>query len=78
MKQKILHISTMGNDLRSSVDGISAEDGELIKMDKEIGFSKDMWVPFYKTVMHAIGDGWRLMSPPIKIDTNYYDWWLEK
>lgn len=87
MKQKILTLTTLRNSIRCEVDGQSEEDGDLIKMDKDIGLSGSPKVPFYKTPMHAIGDGWRLMAPPVHIE-NYamsdngplkaYEWWLEK
>ncbi len=31
----------------------------------------------YKTVLHALGDGWRLLSAPIKVD-DQYEYWLVK
>lgn len=64
MAYKILSMSTNGRGLRSSTEGISAEDGDLIKSDKEIGYSDSMRVTFYKTPMHAIADGWKLLAPP--------------
>jgi hypothetical protein len=33
----------------------------------------------YDTVMHAIGDGWRLLGPPSSKEEGIYNiWWLEK
>lgn len=37
----------------------------------------------YQTPLHALGDGWRLMSPPVLIPDYAlgkpaYQWWFEK
>jgi hypothetical protein len=77
MAQKILHLTTDGSGLRSKVEGWSAEDGDLIEMNKEIGLSDGMKTPFYSTVMHAIADGWKLLAPPVK-SGNWYEWYLVK
>jgi hypothetical protein len=78
--QKILNCTTKGNSLRSDIDGIGAEDGDLIDTSKEIGLSSCMRVTFYKTVMHAIADGWKLLGAPMPNTewAGYYDWWLVK
>lgn len=37
--------------------------------------------PYYPTVLHAIGDGWKLLAPPQRYleNLNYmYEWWLVK
>jgi len=83
MKQKILNLVTLDQSLRSKVDSWDAEDGELIDLNKEIGLSRSLSVPYYQTPMHAIGDGWRLIAPPVFIknyinDINAYEWWFEK
>ena len=87
MKQKILVLVTLECGLRSKVDALDCEDGEMIQVWKEIGLSdspKGLW---YKTVMHAIGSGWRLMGPPVHIaeyavgdegPISAYRWWLEQ
>ncbi len=83
MKQKIITLTTLRNSLRCEVDGMSSEDGDLIRLDKEIGLSGSPHYPFYQTPMHAIGDGWRLMAPPVFIkdyakDIDAWEWWLER
>jgi hypothetical protein len=51
-------------------------------------------VPFYPTVLHALGDGWKLLAPPIEFEEDRfkedehgnevkykltcYEWWLVK
>lgn len=85
-KQKLLIMSTERESLRSDVCGWGGEDGDLINHDKPIGLSGSPHFPTYKTPMNAIGDGWRLMQPPIKnyshstdgIDFYEYEWWFEK
>ena len=79
-KQKILRMATLDQSLRASVDSWDGEDGELIK---EIGLSSSPRFPFYQTPMHAIGDGWRLIAPPVLIkgycnNIDAYEWWFEK
>ena len=82
-KQKLLTLVTLSNHVRAKIDSLDAEDGELVKMNKEVGLSGCPHVPFYPTVLHAIGDGWRLMAPPQFIaeyvkNTPAWEWWLEK
>lgn len=96
-KQKLLILNTLRNSLRAEVDGWGGDDGNNIHLDKPIGLSmslenRDMRIggrwEFYPTVMHAIGDGWRLMGPPVTVDNfckdeygiimKAYEWWLEK
>ncbi|RJQ26699.1 hypothetical protein C4577_02825 [Candidatus Parcubacteria bacterium] len=80
-KQKILTMSTCGYSLRSCAESWGAEDGNLIDLTKEIGYSLKLRTPLYKTPMHAIADGWRLMVPPKENGngvTIYYEWWFEK
>lgn len=89
--QKILTMQTNSSSLRSSCDGWSAEDGDVIRTDREIGLSPDYHgFHCFKTPMHAIADGWKLLSPPVmesdaELDyygavTKYavYQWWFVK
>ena len=32
----------------------------------------------YPTVLHALSDGWKLLSPPVKYSDSEYEWWLTK
>lgn len=81
--QKILILLTTGPTLRSSVEGSTCEDGDLIDTTKDIGFSRSPNYPNYPSVMHAIADGWRLLGPPIRHtdsgkEWDEHEWWLEK
>lgn len=82
--QKILHMMTSGSTLRATAEGWTAEDGDMIRPDKPIGLSPSpggQWY-CYKTPMHAIADGWRLMGPPTHetwpSGNVYYYWWFER
>lgn len=81
--QKIMIMTTLKPDMRATVDSWGMEDGDLIYMEEEIGFSKSPSFRCWPTVLHAIGDGWKLMAPPVK-DEHYsaksagYHWWLTK
>src|SRR6187402_2793475 len=84
IKQKILKILTSRRSLRADAYGWNAEDGEVIQQEKHIGLS-DGFRGFccYDCPMKAIGDGWRLMAPPITLPAyingqDYYEWWFEK
>lgn len=84
MKQKILILVTTEKNLRDKVLSWDAEDGDMIDLDKEIGLSgSPSGSTFqYKTVMHAVASGWRLIGPPKRANkTEWHDaweWWLEK
>jgi hypothetical protein len=78
--QKILHFMTKTSSLRSSADGWSAEDGDVINVDKVIGLSPG-YKGFccYETPMHAIADGWKLLAPPSNLEySDFYEWWFVK
>lgn len=81
-RQKILILVTERRSLRADVLGFSGEDGNLIKFDEPIGMSHTLKdYGNFPTPMHAIGDGWRLMGPPIPTPyqlISHYEWWLEK
>jgi hypothetical protein len=77
MKQKILTMSTTKPTLRSAVDGWSIEDGNMVEPNKPIGLSGSPNCPGYFTPLHAIGDGWRLLGPPV-FEGNLWTWWFEK
>jgi hypothetical protein len=82
--QKILSMITDTPSLRSLADSWDAEDGDLIRLDKEIGYSLG-YKGFYchQTPMHAIGSGWKLLAPPTTIKNyvegvDYYQWYFVK
>ena len=89
--QKILIMQTEQPRLRSENIGFSAEDGDLVQLGAPIGRSTSPNVEAYATPLHAIGDGWELLAPPVpfeenrqdpKTDQEYtvtcYEWWLTK
>lgn len=83
-KQKILTMITLQPNLRSSAEAWGEEDGDKVIMNKEIGFSDCYRGPYsYACPLFAIGDGWRLMAPPVEIKdytegVDAWDWWFEK
>jgi len=44
--------------------------------------SGNLFFPKYPTVLHAIGNGWKLLAPPKEYKEvngqTYYEWWLVK
>lgn len=89
--QKILIMQTEQPSVRSDTIGFSAEDGDLVQLGAPIGLSRSLWVENYHTPLHAIGDGWRLLAPPVPFEENRqnpktnqeytvtcYEWWLIK
>lgn len=96
--QKILNCSTAGDSLREAIDGWGDEDGDKVleavtdhgakyKTANKIpvGLIRSPHFPNYPTVLHAIGDGWKLLAPPVKFSYNAdgkeitgYSWWLVK
>jgi hypothetical protein len=57
---------TLEPNLRAKADGWDHEDGDEVRLDKEVGLSGcgRFWLP--PTPLHAIGAGWTLMAPPVK------------
>lgn len=87
--QKVLTFFTKNDKLRSQADGWDWENGDLAhcNINKEIGFIPcgSEWLP--PTPLHALGDGWKLLGPPVKQDeqvaevTGYeynFKWWFVK
>lgn len=51
--------------LRADVDGWTCEDSGKLLPDKPIGFTRGPDFSYtYRTVMHALHDGWKLLAPP--------------
>lgn len=88
--QKVLTMTTKHPFMRMESLGQTHEDGDQVtfaasehRVDRnevEVGLVNTMnyKVPFYKTVLHAIGDGWKLMAPPIEESKEEYTWWLTR
>lgn len=79
--QKVLTFYTQTDDMRAEADGWGAEDGTnaVSKLDKEVGLISGMhtWCP--TTPLHALGAGWKLLAPPIKLVNDpyfQYKWWF--
>lgn len=70
MKQKILIMGTPEANMRSSAESWGGEDGNLVKMDKVIGFTPSIFMSCGETTpdcpLRALGYGWRLIGPPVK------------
>jgi len=67
--QKILILETYRREL-NSVAFASWQDNQQLPTIP----------PIYQTPMHAINDGWRLLSPPFfkYTDSSQLEWWFEK
>lgn len=95
--QKILCVGTADDSMRSAIEGWGVEDGDLVKehherhgskytyMNLPVGLVGSPKCPTYPTVLHAIGDGWKLLGPPTKWSAIHqgkeiggYTWWLVK
>ena len=85
MSQQVLIIETETESLRAACVGWTYEDSNLFIRNKPIGYtpSRTKYTP--KTVLEALADGWKLLSPPIcstyhfkHSDHTYYSWWLVK
>lgn len=88
--QKVLEISTKSPRIRSEAISWTCNDGDEVgayldldgklRMPKRVG-SIAPYQGFYSypTVLHALGDGWRLLSaPPEKLEDGTWNWWLVK
>ena len=85
--QSILKLDTRNLGMRAEVVGWSVESGF------EVGFAatnnkttidkvptwkiKRPQLTYYQTPLHALGDGWKLLAPPIKVG-NICEWFFTK
>lgn len=90
--QQILIMLTEDDSLRSQAVGWTAESPPpsrtIETMDCHVGLipSNMHEVPTYDTVVHALTDEWRLLSPPTAIEHRdeeggrslYHEWWLTR
>lgn len=90
--QKIMIVSTASPFLRAEIIGWMHENGDALmeavrnrkrydRLDIPVGFIGGWKHNHYPTVLHAIGDSWKLLAPPAKIKhpnggEDYYEWWL--
>lgn len=89
--QKVFHCFTLCSGLRDAIDGWTFEDGDLVQralrerphivgsQDLAVGMVGNPRFHYYPTVLHALGDGWRLLSPPVASSSfghAGYTWWL--
>lgn len=80
-RQQVLLINTERAEIRNRAIGWSAEDGwqasEYARTDRAVGLMGYFrgWYA-YPTVYHAIGDGWRLLAPPVQEEDGTWTWWL--
>lgn len=88
--QEVLTVNTERNSIRADIYGWSHEDPSLVRHNKPIGFTgapKPRYSP--DCVLKAMGNGWRLLGPPIPFEQTYrneetdepyqetnYEWWL--
>ena len=86
-RQKVLVMTTQSASLRSEAIGWTAEDGEEARKHARggrpvglMGYYRD-WCQ-YETPYHAIGNKWKLLSPPtqglLEKDMAYWSWWFVK
>lgn len=64
---------------RDTIDGCADQNSVPVGMIGGMTLTNVTWK--YPTVLHAIGDGWTLMSPPAEKktgDLTEYQWWLSR
>lgn len=100
--QKVMICHTLRNGMRDKIEGWSLEDGDQVyKSYKErvhtlnefdsmfsvpVGLIRSGNGHCYSTVLHAIGDGWKLLAPPQEYTekmaggptVQMWEWWLVK
>lgn len=93
--QKVMIVHTRRDDMRAEIDGWTCEDGnEVVKtlafggkgyetvIEVPVGVIRNGRSLSYPTVLHALGDGWKLLSPPQNeskdILRSVFVWWLVK
>lgn len=79
---KVLIIETEGGSLRSKAIGWGEEDSDMFAPGKPIGLTPGP-IPRScpETVLEALADGWRLLGPPTRFESDTRDdwkWWLTK
>jgi hypothetical protein len=76
--QKIMTCTTARADIRARIDGWTFEDGDLaVDAPSHVGMIGSPRFPLYPTVLHALGDGWKLIGPP-QPEADVFGWWLSK
>lgn len=84
MTQQVLICSTKDNCVRSECVGWTANDSGKVKQNVHIGLTPGFGRFYsYETVLHAMGDGWKLLAPPTSyvVETDNgpikeWEWWL--
>jgi len=92
--QRILILFTEEPTLRSECRGWGSEDGDNVwdafsnrlrngdnynhPNDIPVGLIRTGGARHYSTPLHAMGDGWKILAPPFKENTNDddYQWWF--
>ncbi len=74
---------TQDDSMRADADGWDTEDGNMAayKLDKPVGYMSGYSVFLPPTPLHALGAGWKLLAPPVKLTDNpyfKYKWWFVK
>lgn len=83
---KYLIVQTPDPSMRATIDGWSVEDSEASFHEQAvkgpdvavglIGGARSL-LTYPKTVLHAIGQGWVIMAPPVQ-HPDGWEWWLTK
>lgn len=74
--QKVLILVTGRRNLRDTVIAAVAEDGSLVFLTTPVTDIKALDVPDYQTPLHALGDGWKLLGPPLSNEKGITEWWM--
>lgn len=86
--QKVLTFCTQSDDMRAGADGWGWEDGdEAVGKPNDhnkvglIGSGNMRGFGCPRTPLHALGVGWKLLAPPVKLTNDpyfQYKWWFVK
>lgn len=99
-------VSTLKGSIRDKIQGWGVEDANQVHIAFDerlgteheydhpnkvpVGLIRSGNFPLYPTVLHALGDGWKLLAPPTQYDQpctdddgaeskiTLWEWWLVK
>lgn len=73
--QQVLTVKTHTDKLRSPIWDSIREDPSLVDNGDPTN-TPYVEVFWYKNVLHALSDGWKLLGPPVYVNDDAWVWWL--
>jgi hypothetical protein len=74
-RQAVLVIVTERDSIRAEAVGWGHEDGRNVVPGKPIGFTPAGHGTLPDCPLRALGDGWRLLAPPVASGAEW-EWWF--